>query len=147
MIPGGMGGAAESSYPLSLSPIPAACARMRSAKTALEILGKYLVAQGSCLNLGRSPERLSHRPPMELARPATGFGTSPADTAWYYIACTEVIHPIGSNNVTDMFPPDPYDEEDTSRWCQEIFAPQLSPGRLHGFRPSHLPTAFGMADR
>merc|ERR1719440_626149 len=44
---------------------------------------------------------------MNLTRMQSGTGGSlpPDDLGWLYLACTEVIHPIGANNKTDMFPP------------------------------------------
>merc|ERR1719329_147969 len=83
-------------YPASNSGIPAACKRMEAAKSGEEVfaallnLGQSAPNQGACLNF-------TH---MQLAaQQSTGVGHG-----WSYMACTEVIHPIGANNQTDMFP-------------------------------------------
>ena len=58
--------------------------------------------------------------------------------AWDFLACTEVLHPIGSNNVTDFFPPGPWTVASTAAFCRQQFAEALTP------RPHWLPTQFGL---
>lgn len=80
-------------YPKSLSQIPASCKRMQGAEYAEAIFPALLGAggaQAACLNFTQ----------MEAA-PAQSSGIG---HGWSYMACTEVIHPIGANNKTDMFP-------------------------------------------
>merc|ERR1719487_2180701 len=38
---------------------------------------------------------------------------------WSYMACTEVIHPIGANNKTDMFPPYDWNIEGLTASCKQ----------------------------
>jgi len=85
-------------YPASISGIDLACQQMREAPSSEEGFARllHLASSGAsngeeCMNLTRMEE-------------ATG-PTPPADLGWLYLACTEVIHPIGANNETDMFPP------------------------------------------
>jgi len=53
---------------------------------------------------------------------ASGCGGSrddPSALSWDYQACTEVIHNIGTNGLTDMFPPAPWNIDQLSKYCQE----------------------------
>jgi len=56
--------------------------------------------------------------------------------SWYYLACTEIIHPIGADNITDMFPPQPWSLAGTSGGCRSLFG--VTP------QPKHNPQQFGM---
>mmetsp|Transcript_171836 Transcript_171836/g.545595 ORF Transcript_171836/g.545595 Transcript_171836/m.545595 type:complete len:591 (-) Transcript_171836:142-1914(-) len=120
-------------YPAHQSGIPLACTQMREVGPAddAKIFAKLLnLGPGGrlpykCLDLRRwallaaspsAPGAAATRRAAGAAgaatRAATGappsaLGTQVADWAvgWSYMACTEVVHPIGANNVTDMFPP------------------------------------------
>lgn len=87
-------------YPASISGIDLACQQMRkgfaSSREAifaqlLHLLPSQLLPGDRCMNLTRIQ---NNRGP-----------TDPSDLGWLYLACTEIIHPIGANNRTDMFPP------------------------------------------
>ena len=55
-------------------------------------------------------------------RRADYYGSGKLETnGWNYLACTTEVHPIGSNNVTDFLPPEPFDQPSVERWCQEMF--------------------------
>lgn len=87
-------------YPASISGIDLACQQMRQAAGSSneEIFAKLL-------HLLSSPAQRSE-PCLNLTRMETETGSADsADVGWLYLACTEVIHPIGANNETDMFPP------------------------------------------
>lgn len=58
-----------------------------------------------------------------------------ASRAWDYLACTEIVHPIGCNNVTDMFPPSPWTVQSQTAYCLPTWA--VAP------RPEHIPRTFG----
>jgi len=86
-------------YPAGISGIDLACDQMRQASSAEEVFAKLLGLMPSltskdetCMNLTRIES-------------APSGPADPADLGWLYLACTEVIHPIGANNQTDMFPP------------------------------------------
>ena len=57
---------------------------------------------------------------------------------WDFLACTEVIHPIGSNNVTDFFPPSTWSVAQTAAWCEPQFGQVAVP------QPRWLPSEFGL---
>lgn len=48
------------------------------------------------------------------------------------------MYPIGSNNVTDMFPPGPWTLASTTAYCQSLF--NATP------RPAWIPMKMGMND-
>jgi len=50
-----------------------------------------------------------------------GGGSSLGVDGWYYLACTEMVMPMGNNGVTDMFLPQPWDELGYNEWCQYTF--------------------------
>lgn len=61
---------------------------------------------------------------------------TPDAQGWSYLACTEIVHPIGANNVTDMFPPDNWTIASNDYWCKIKY--NISS------RPAHIPTQFGL---
>ena len=67
-------------------------------------------------------------------------GDSPGAHAWGYLACTEIVHPIGANNLTDMFPPFNWSVESTKRQCNGVFGP---PDWAVTPRPTWIPDSFG----
>merc|ERR1719424_201513 len=88
-------------YPASISGIDLACDQMRQAPGSsgentfaqlVKLLPSTAQAGETCMNLTRMESETSG--PM-----------ASSDLGWLYLACTEVIHPIGANNKTDMFPP------------------------------------------
>ncbi|KAK3233206.1 hypothetical protein CYMTET_56483, partial [Cymbomonas tetramitiformis] len=81
-------GIGEFCYPPERAQIKPACQRMGNAGSPLGIFASLInTPPKQCLNLTRH-----------------GIET-PDQKGWLYLACTEIIHPIGANNVTDMFPP------------------------------------------
>jgi hypothetical protein len=112
----------------------AAAATAAAATAAAATAAPHIAAPGPLLpGLGarRRLQRHRHR------RNATNLAW--VDTnGWDYLACTDEVHPIGTNNVTDFFPPSPWSLADTTAWCQESFGPLLVP------RPLTLPTQFGL---
>ena len=68
------------------------------------------------------------------------YVTTPASRAWDYLSCTEIVHPIGSNNKTDMFPPYNWTVHDSQLQCDGHWG-----GDSWGvtMRPQAIPTQFG----
>jgi hypothetical protein len=58
---------------------------------------------------------------------------------WSYMSCTQVIHPIGANNVTDFFPPFNWSVEGLAKECQREWG--VEP------RPRDLPLRYGLQPR
>jgi len=58
------------------------------------------------------------------------------DAAWDYQACTEMVMPISSNNVDDMFPPSKFDLDAFTRYCVDKWG--VKP------RPLWIPTYYGV---
>ena len=109
-------------YPIQQSPIKYYCDDMAKSGGGLgyfaALLGRPHATE--CLNLTK------HGQETEAGR------------AWDYMACTEVVHPIGSNNQTDFFPPGEWTVEGLNASCVEQFG--VEP------RPTSLPKAFGLRD-
>lgn len=61
-----------------------------------------------------------------------------SSAGWSYLACTEVVHPIGSNNVSDFFPPESWSAEALRASCEPKWG--VVP------RPRRIPEAFGLYD-
>ena len=90
----------ESAYPEHTSPVVAACHKIQSTPVGQPGAFKpLLVAPGKCLNISDDSTRSRFLPILPL-RLAPGAAT--AGEAWYYLACTEIVHPIAANNKTDM---------------------------------------------
>jgi len=99
-------------YPASISGIDFACQQMRKGSSNEDIFAQLLhllpfTAQGDekCMNLSRMEKQTG---PM-----------APDDLGWMYLACTEVIHPIGANNKTDMFPPSNWTVSELRTTCKQ----------------------------
>ncbi|KAH3763197.1 dipeptidyl-peptidase family protein [Pelomyxa schiedti] len=57
-----------------------------------------------------------------------GGGTGdPNAMSWDYQSCTELISNVDTNNVTDMFPPYPYDYEELCEYCAETWGATPDP--------------------
>jgi hypothetical protein len=108
----------ESAYPYSISPIVAACDAM-AGRSGPGVFKPLLVQGDGCL-------------------PITGSSNGPSTAAmsWNYVACTEIVHPIASNNITDMFPPS--NATSSNEWCNSEFG--VVP------RPRWMPESMGMDD-
>eukprot|EP01095_Lingulamoeba_sp_RSL-Kostka_P002150 TRINITY_DN13040_c0_g1_i1.p1 TRINITY_DN13040_c0_g1~~TRINITY_DN13040_c0_g1_i1.p1 ORF type:complete len:513 (-),score=184.43 TRINITY_DN13040_c0_g1_i1:87-1583(-) len=53
----------------------------------------------------------------------TGCGppTNTDSTSWNYQSCTQIVSDVSTNNVTDMFPPRPYDFDLLIDYCKETY--------------------------
>ena len=71
--------------------------------TGLRIAAAMLLSDDACVNLTQF--RQQQRAPDSLG--------------WDYLSCTEIVHPIGSSNVTDFFPPENWTVASTSAACLE----------------------------
>lgn len=125
---------AEAAYPLRRSPVVEACRRIGEGVGALAPL--VLPPDGSCLPLRYSEPRAP--PTLAAPRPQRAGVRRPAADGWGYLACSEVLHPISANNVTDMFPPREWRADDVSRFCLKQY------NATARFR--WLPESMGMAD-
>lgn len=140
--------AAESAYPKRSSPVVRACRTILAGMGAASFR-PLIVPPGQCLDITRllgSTDLLSRLPSSpnlhddlrELHdNSGDARGASTAGKAWYYLACTEIVHPIGANNVSDCFPPQPWSLAGLSSTCNSLF--NVRP------RPAWLPMAMGMA--
>ncbi|KAJ1641246.1 peptidase S28 [Pavlovales sp. CCMP2436] len=135
---------ATAAYPKVFSPVLAACKAVMT-QPGVGAFAPLLVPAGACFNvstLHSVPEGL-RMPPSAHARLARGApgqhfsGASTADLAWFYLACTEIVHPIAANNRTDMFPPFEWDPHALARTCHQLFG--VTP------RLSWIPESMGMA--
>eukprot|EP00931_Biecheleriopsis_adriatica_P101587 TRINITY_DN76698_c0_g1_i1.p1 TRINITY_DN76698_c0_g1~~TRINITY_DN76698_c0_g1_i1.p1 ORF type:complete len:506 (-),score=64.70 TRINITY_DN76698_c0_g1_i1:241-1758(-) len=119
---------AEFIYPASASLIPKRCseaarAAASSGSTGLDIAAAMLLSEGRCVNLTQFREQQRE----------------PDTHGWDYLSCTEIVHPIGCNNVTDFFPPEPWTLAGTSADCMRQWnAEPLDKGLW-------IPTTFGFA--
>jgi lysosomal Pro-X carboxypeptidase len=139
---------ATSAYPRSLSPVVGACRQLAMAP-GVGAFAPFITPPGTCLNvsalhaMAAHPHALLPRPPSAHRRLAREVGiddvggAQTADRAWYYLACTEIVHPIAANNVSDMFPPFSWDVDALASACRKLF--HVSP------RLEWLPESMGMA--
>ncbi|EOD20040.1 hypothetical protein EMIHUDRAFT_463972 [Emiliania huxleyi CCMP1516] len=143
---------AESAYPLARSPVVEACATVAAASGSLSAFAPLVVPHGSCpleaeyevvrtfgscLDVSRlEATGLAVRPGSLAARGRVG-GPKTANKAWDYLACTEIVHPIAANNVSDMFPPQTWSVDALSAGCRREF--HAAP------RPAWMPRSMGMA--
>ena len=135
-LTGRLASMAESSYPLAASPIPPTCKTVMAA-TGAGALAPLVTTPGRCLNLSAPFAAAVAAAPALGRGSARVGGAATAGEAWYYLACTEVIHPIAANNVTDMFPPQRWSLGGLTSDCERRFG--VRP------RPQWLPDSMGMA--
>ena len=153
-VTGSLAANAESSYPLSTSPVVSACSKIEAAGggSSSAAFAPILTTPGNCLDLLPSS---SSKPLLPRRRSAGGSsmmlhrgrssssvryprsGKEALHDAWFYLACTEIIHPIAANNVTDMFPPQSWSIAGLTSECNELF--DVTP------RPAWMPTLMGMS--
>lgn len=86
-------------YPANKSHLPGSCARMRASPTKEHIFAD-LLNMSKKHGQGRPCTNVTQMQESSWAGSQMGVGLG-----WSYMACTEVVHPIGANNKTDMFPP------------------------------------------
>jgi hypothetical protein len=158
---------ATSAYPSRDSPVRPACAAVGAHGPGVGAFAPLLApADGRCLDISqllrsrRRPvglpaassalRRLGERARVALAPGGGGLGAALAAAegegdgassgalGWYYLACTEVVHPIGANNVTDMFPPRPWSARLLAAGCATLFG-------VGAPRFEWLPESMGMA--
>ena len=124
MVSGILQSNAEFIYPPHASTIPADCKRMSLGSELSIFANLLLVKDVPCLNLTKYRN-----------------GGNKADArAWSYLSCTEIIHPIGSNNVSDMFPINKWTPSSLSEWCFSVFGSHIS------VNPMLFPTLYGLYD-
>ena len=133
-------------YPPSKSRIPGKCAAMlHGADFEMEsgVRGSRYLGRGGAggVGLGIFRALIDPPPPPSCLNLTQHTTRRPKGVSWDYLACTEILHPIGSNNRTDFFPPGPYVIAEIAAGCRrEFHAPHLTP------RPRHLPTQLGLFD-
>jgi len=122
----------------------------------MDILAAVLVPPGTCLNISGMDSSPTSRggwdvdsvpqaaPPRPFGwlrpgmRPLNSAGGGPNTNAWFYQACTQIVHPIGSNGVTDLFWHAPWQIADLTAECGRLF--NVVPN------PTWLPATMGMWD-
>eukprot|EP00911_Craspedida_sp_UC1_P000983 UC1_evm1s737 len=135
-------GMAEFVYPSSTSEIPAACARMKVAADAVaaatsNTTAAAATAAGGNINPAGIFAALVNTPASSCFN-LTAYNASlysQGARAWDYLACTEIVHPIGCNNVSDFFPPSPWSLASTTRYCMSRWGGVVP-------RPTHIPASF-----
>lgn len=94
-------------------PLSVACNNMLAAASPFEGLVQTVQmiygASYSCFNISNEFVPCSDQ---------TGCGLGPSAWAWSYQACTEILYFPATNNVTDMFPPRPWDLANVTAYCQ-----------------------------
>ena len=126
-LTGRLASMAESAYPPKFSPIRTNCAAMAKEHGAAT-LAPVILAPGRCLNVRQTANGVGVERGVR--------GPSTAGDAWFYLACTEIIHPIAANNVTDMFPPQEWSVAGLESECRSKFG--VEP------RPSWMPLSMGL---
>jgi len=72
-----------------------------------------LLVQISCFNISAE-----YYPCADITGCGGGVG-DPDAISWDYQSCTEIIANVDTNNVTDMFPPAPYNFQNLIIYCKE----------------------------
>ena len=102
--PGGSGGARRPTPPAA---VLRARARLWEPGGRRGASGEGMRGRGN----GTGPSAAAVPPAPE--EPSDGGGLE-----WDYLALSEVVHPIGCNGETDMFPPAPWDQDSVVRWAR-----------------------------
>jgi hypothetical protein len=119
-------------YPPARSPIATECASLLSAPLG-SLLGlkrflndRYKLGEWSdnntpvCYNVSSAAAAGKHG--RVVCSDWSGCGSGLNAEAWDYMACTEVVQPLSSNNVTDMFWPRNFTLSWATDHCQQRFA-------------------------
>ncbi|XP_005108074.1 dipeptidyl peptidase 2 [Aplysia californica] len=99
-------------------PVKVGCNKIMSAKSLLSGLAD---AAGVYYNVSATVKCYDIMAEFVECADPTGCGNGPAAKAWDYQACTDIILPTGSNNVTDMFPVLPWNLELRKDYCKKTF--------------------------
>ena len=140
--------AAEFSYPPVRSQIGPACRRLRAtAGNQSRAVGGWAtdLALFAAL-LGRSshpPDGMAAQPCLNLTEKSAP-DRSPGARAWDWLACTEIVHPIAANNITDFFPPYTFSLARLAAECQAGMQ-EGRPGWPVVPRPRAIPDEFGLS--
>jgi lysosomal Pro-X carboxypeptidase len=134
-------------YGVGLPTLAAACKRMAGAgPDDGAVFARFLdVGPHKCLNLTRHMAGSASVQYSGGARGGTaawvdcGAGAPHRFRGWSYLSCTQVIHPIGANNVTDFFPPFNWSVDGLARECAAEWGIQP--------RPLDLPFRYGLQPR
>jgi len=131
-------GDGEFVYPPASSAIPRHCRLMANNSDGGTELGVFvrLLWQGS----GEYISTNSHGDQCLNTTAFTSRQYTPDSKGWDYLSCTEIIHPIGANNITDFFPPGNWSLPQLRMYCSSKF------GADHPPRPAWLPMEMGMSN-
>jgi hypothetical protein len=103
-------------------PMDAACAAMTS-DPSLSLTRRLALSIGTIYN--STHELKCHNVSEEYLPCADitgcGGGSDPNSHSWDWQSCTEMVPNIDTNNVTDMFPPAPYDWDALCAYCQKTW--------------------------
>jgi len=126
-------------YPYAIGDLPAfplknACAvfnqNLKETGNYVESLGQAVGAwynsSGTltCFNISAE-----YYPCADITGCGGGVG-DPDAMSWDYQSCTEIIADVDTNNVTDMFPPAPYDFSSLSAYCHQQWGVQPDPLKI-----------------
>jgi len=106
--------------PLPAWPVSVACKIML--QTKLDILDRFAQTVGIFYNGTSNLPCFNISAEFFQCADASGCGGSrddPDALSWDYEACTEIIHNIGTNGLTDMFPVAPWTTEKLTNYCQQ----------------------------
>mmetsp|Transcript_12165 Transcript_12165/g.19768 ORF Transcript_12165/g.19768 Transcript_12165/m.19768 type:complete len:491 (+) Transcript_12165:104-1576(+) len=114
-------------------------APLSSDKHPLDVWSRFFeLKSGKCLNLRDASASIPSRGGKVMCGDFSGCGTGWAGEAWDYQSTTQVVQPIGTNNVSDMFPP----KEWTLEWMETHAKTRFSYARVDG---SALSERYGLA--
>ena len=71
----------------------------------------------------------------------TGCGLGTDATAWDYQMCTEIVYSMITNNVTDMFPPFVWDNNNLTEYCNKVYGVTPEPKAMQVWFPLDLGNA------